>query len=180
MTCREVANLLPLFFDGELDARQMRAVALHSTLCNDCEQSLRRLERVQELISDTISKAADEVDFEGLWPGVERHLSNTRNPWWRSLRVWWSDGDHGWIMRLPAFAAAAVIVALVLLFFARTPPLSAPPAAPQLAAVDNATSIESLDADVDSVAVLNDPETRTTVLWVNDSEGNESEPGDPP
>ena len=175
MTCREVANLLPLFFDGELDARQMRAVALHSTRCESCEQDLRRLERVQELISDTIDSAADEIDLENFWPGIERRLSNTREPWWPRLRAWWSDGEHAWIIRLPAFAAAAVIAALVLLLFAHTPPLSTPPAAPQLAAVDNATSIESLETDVDSVAVLNDPETRTTVLWVNDPG-----PGDAP
>ena len=30
MTCREASNLLPLFFDGELDARQMRVIALQS------------------------------------------------------------------------------------------------------------------------------------------------------
>jgi anti-sigma factor RsiW len=175
MTCREATNLLPLFFDGELDARQMRAVALHSARCESCERDLRHLEHVQELISDTIDSAADDIDLENLWPAVERRLSSTREPWWSRLRAWWSDGEHVWITRLPAFAAAAVIAALVFLLFAHTPPLSTPPAAPQLAAVDNATSIESLVTDVDSVAVLNDPETRTTVLWVNDPG-----PGDAP
>jgi anti-sigma factor RsiW len=175
MTCREAANLLPLFFDGELDARQMRILALHSARCESCERELRHLERVQELISDTIESAADDIDLENLWPAVERRLSISREPWWTRLQAWWTDGEHVWITRLPAFAAAAVIAALVFVLFAHTRPLSTPPAAPQLAAVDNATSIESLDADVDSVAVLNDPETRTTVLWVNDPE-----PGDAP
>jgi anti-sigma factor RsiW len=175
MTCREVANLLHLFFDGELDAHQMRAVALHSTRCESCERELRQLERVQELISDTIDSAADDIDLENLWPGVQRRLANTSEPWWPRLRAWWSDGEHGWIIRLPAFAAAAVIAALVVLLFTHTPQLNTPPAAPQLAAVDNATSIESLDTDADSVALLNDPETRTTVLWVNDPS-----PGDAP
>jgi anti-sigma factor RsiW len=175
MTCREAANLLPLFLDGELDARQMRAVALHSARCESCERELRYLEHLQELISDTIESAADDIDLESLWPAVERRLSNTREPWWPRLQAWWSDGEHVWFTRVPAFAAAAVIAALVFLLFAHTQPLSTQPAAPQLAAVDNATSIESLDADVDSVAVLNDPVTRTTVLWVNDPE-----PGDAP
>jgi anti-sigma factor RsiW len=175
MTCREATNLLPLFFDGELDARQMRAVALHSARCKSCEEDLRQLERVQELVSDTIDGAADEIDLGDFWPGIERRLSSAREPWWPRLQAWWNDGEHGWVIRLPAFAAAAVIAALVLLLFAHTPPLNVPPAAPQLAAVDNAASIESLTADVDSVAVLNDPETRTTVLWVNDPG-----PGDAP
>ncbi len=176
MTCREVANLLPLFFDGELDARQMRAVALHSTRCGTCEQELRQLERVQELVSDRIHSAVDEIDFETFWPAVQRGLSTTRQPWWPRLRAWISDGEHAWMIRLPAFAAAALMAILVFLLLARTQPTSVP-GAPQLAAVDNATSIESLDTDVDSVAVLNDPETRTTVLWVNDTTLT---PGDQP
>jgi anti-sigma factor RsiW len=175
MTCREAANLLPLFFDGELDARQMRMVALHSARCDSCERDLRDLERVQQLVSNTIESAANDIDLENFWPAIERRLSTTREPWWPRLQAWWADGEHVWITRLPAFAAAAVIVALVFALFARTPPLSTAPAPSQLAAVDNATSIESLDADVDSVAVLNDPETRTTVLWVSDSD-----PGDAP
>ncbi len=73
------------------------------------------------------------------------------------------------MFRLPAFAAAAVIAALVLLLFGRTPQPNIRPEASQVAAVDNATSIESLETDLDSVAVINDPETRTTVLWVNDT-----------
>ena len=175
MTCREVANFLPLFFDGEIDARQMRAIALHSTRCSACEQELRRLEHTQELVSETISRAVDEIDLDAFWPAIERRLSTARPPWWPRFRDWWNDGEHGWIIRLPAFAAAAAVAVLALLLFTRALQPTAQPAAPQLAAVDNATSIESLDTDVDSVAVLNDPETRTTVLWVNDTEASSGE-----
>ncbi len=169
MTCREVSNLLPLFFDGELDPRQMRMVALHSTRCTTCERDLRQLERVQELVSDNINTAVDEVDFESFWPGVQRRLSTTRQPWWPRLRAWMGDGEHTWMIRLPALAAAAIVAVLAFLLLTRAPQPTTAPGASQLAAVDNATSIESLDTDVDSVAVLNDPETRTTVLWVNDA-----------
>ncbi len=169
MTCREVSNLLPLFFDGELDPRQMRAVALHSTRCTTCEQDLRQLERVQELVSDTISTAVDDIDFETFWPGVQRRLSTVRQPWWPRLRAWMGDGERAWMIRLPAFAVAALVAALVFLLLGRVQQPTTAPGASQIAAVDNATSIESLDTDVDSVAVLNDPETQTTVLWVNDA-----------
>ena len=43
MTCREVEKLLDLFLDGELEARAMRAVALHVTRCAACEALLQRL-----------------------------------------------------------------------------------------------------------------------------------------
>ena len=39
MNCRDTRPLLPLFFDGQLDPRQMRGVALHSTRCLECKRS---------------------------------------------------------------------------------------------------------------------------------------------
>jgi hypothetical protein len=49
----------------------------------------------------------------------------------------------------------------------------AQPGPPQVAVADNATTIDSLDTDVDAVAVLSDPETRTMVLWVNDAQNGD-------
>ena len=167
MTCREAENLLPVFFDGELDARQMRAVALHSARCAACELELRHLERAQELVSDTVHAAVDEMDFSQFWPGIAAQLTPAPQPSWSRVQAWWRDAERRWMVRVPAFAAAAAIALPDFLMLVRTQP-STRPDAPQVAAVDNAASIESLDTDMDSVAVLNDPETRTTVLWVND------------
>ena len=167
MTCREALNLLPLFFDGELDAHQMRAVALHSTRCGSCEDQLRRMERVQELVGTQVSAAVDEIDFGALWRGIDQSLGTARVSWWTRARAWWSEGEHGWMIRVPAFAAAAAVAVLAFLLFTRAPQTTQPDAS-QVASVDNAASIESLDSDVDAVTVLNDPETRTTVLWVSD------------
>ena len=175
MTCRETSNLLPLFFDGELDARQMRAVALHSTRCQTCEAELRQLEQGQDLISEQIRSAVDEIDFSNFWPAIERRLGPARVRRWTRLQVWWQEDEHPWMMRVPAFAAVAAIAVLAFLFFARAPQPTVAPEAARVAAVDNAASIDSLDTDVDSVAVLSDPETRTTVLWVSEDSGTGGE-----
>ena len=169
MMCRETLSLLPLFFDGELDPRQMRAVAMHSTRCSSCEAELRELERLQELVSDAISARVEEIDLNEFWPSIERRLGAPPVAWWERVRTWWSEGEHRWVIGVPAFGAAIAAAVLAFLFFARVPQPATPDlAAPQLAAVDNAASIDSLESDLDSVAVLNDPETRTTVLWVSD------------
>jgi anti-sigma factor RsiW len=164
MMCGEASNLLSLFLDGELDPRQTRAVALHATRCPTCESRLRQLERLQDLISENISAQVDEINFSEFWPAVGRRLGTVRMSSWNRLRTWWSDGD-AWAVHLPIFAAAAAAV-LAFLFLTRAPqrPPEADPA--QVAAVDNTASIDSLDTDFDTVAVLTDPETRTTVLWV--------------
>ena len=164
MTCREVSNLLPPFFDGELDARQMRAVALHTTRCPLCETALRELERLQEAISTTINAHLDEVDLSSLWPAVERQLGTHQISWWQRLRARWQNLEP-WDLRVPVLAAAALAV-LALLLFARAQPAAGPPAAPQLAEMDSAATIEKLDTDAESVEVVNDPET--PVLWVSD------------
>ncbi|MFQ5664984.1 MAG: anti-sigma factor family protein [Candidatus Binatia bacterium] len=168
MTCRDALNLLPLFFDGELDAHQMRAVALHSTRCDHCEIELRHLERVQELVSAQIHAAVEEVDCTALWPAIDRRLGTIRVSWGTRLRAWWSAQEHAWFIQAPALAAVAALAVLALLVFARAPHSTTHPEASRVAAVDDAALINSLDADVDSVAVLNDPETHTTVLWVSD------------
>jgi len=168
MTCRDASNLLPLFFDGELDAHQMRAVALHSTRCESCEEELRHMERVQDLVSAHVASAVDEVDFTTLWRGVEQRLGTVRVPWWTRARAWWSEGEHGWVIKVPALAAAAAVAVLGFLLWTRAPQPTTQPDASQLAKTDSEATIESLESDVDTVTVLNDPETRTQALWVNE------------
>ncbi len=168
MTCRESVNLLPLFLDGELDARQMRAVAMHSSRCRPCEEALRHLERMQDLVSGTIQARVDEVDFSAFWPAIERQLGERPLGWRYRLGVWWRAGEHPWVVRLPALGAAVAMALMALFLFTRVTPRTSAPAAPRLAAVDNAAIIDSLETDLDSVAVVSDPETRTTVLWVSD------------
>ena len=78
MTCREASNLLARFFDGELDAHQMRAVALHSTRCGTCETALRQLERLPRdaarrirsklaLLADDPFRGRPGADIRLLW-----------------------------------------------------------------------------------------------------------------
>ena len=168
MTCRDALNLLPLFFDGELDANQMRAVAMHSTRCSSCEDELRRMEQVQEMISTHVNAALDEVDFSALWRGIDQRLGTVRVSWWNRTRTWWSEGEHRWVIQLPAFAAAAAVAVLGFLLWTRTTASTPQPDAAVVANLDNTASIDSLESDGDAVTVVNDPETRTTVLWVSD------------
>ncbi|MFN8628021.1 MAG: hypothetical protein U0587_18880 [Candidatus Binatia bacterium] len=124
---------------------------------------------MQDLISTNVIRAVDSVDFNAFWSAIEHRLPATRVPWSMWLREWWTtDSEHPWAVRLPAFAAAMAIAVIALYLFTHNAQPTSQPAAPQLAVADNTSTIESLDTDVDSVAVLNDPETRTMVLWVND------------
>jgi len=168
MTCREALNLVPLLLDGELESRQMRALVIHSTRCTPCETELRQLEHLQEIVSETVNARVDELDLSNFWARIEERLTTRELTWWQRLRAWWDAGEGRWIVQVPAFAAAAVIVALAIVFFTRTPAATTDPTASQVAAADNTATIEQLETDADSVAVVNDPETRTTALWLVD------------
>jgi anti-sigma factor RsiW len=167
LSCREATTLLPRFFDGELDARRMRAVALHGTRCAACESELRTMEHLQELVTDAVHGRVDTIDFEQFWTGVEAQLPPLRPSRWARLQVWWAEREPPWSLGLPAFAAVAALAILALLLFNRVQ-TTTPPGAPQVAVADVPASIVSLDTDGDSVAVVNDPETQTTILWVTD------------
>ncbi|MBI4519114.1 MAG: zf-HC2 domain-containing protein [Deltaproteobacteria bacterium] len=167
MTCREVSGLLPLFFDGELDARQMRAVALHSSRCAACEDEVRQLERVQEAVALTIRARVEELDFSLVWPAVAARLRVHRPAWGERLRAYWDNLDLRSWLRVPALAAAAASAAIAITLWSGQPSeesqvAEAPPV------VDNSAIIDSLDSSAEAVAVLSEPETNTTVLWIND------------
>jgi anti-sigma factor RsiW len=169
MNCREARALLPLFLDGELDGRQLRNVALHSTRCSDCERELQQLERLQDLVVGYVSTQIEPVDLSRVWAGIESRIATVPIPWWSRLRVWWDALDIGW---WPAPAAAALgMAALAAVFF--WPGTSDKPGA-QVAQnapiIDNSASLDEVESHVGSVAVLSEPDTHTMVLWVSDDE----------
>jgi anti-sigma factor RsiW len=178
MTCRETRPLLPLFFDGELEARQMRAVALHSTRCPDCETELRYLEHLQDAVASHISTLVDDIDLGQVWAGVAPRLGSPVPSLGRRLRAWWEEREGGWMVRGPAFAGVAAALLLTLVLWPRD---EAPSGSAALGArgvetasrdtVDNSAVLDSVQSSVDSVALVTDAETNTTLLWIMDEGG---------
>lgn len=168
MTCREAVNLIPLLFDGELAPHQMRAVVLHSTLCQACEAELRNLEHLQQLVRGTVAAAVDEIDFGAFWSGVEQRLVTAPpSVWHRVAAWWWWHGTERWAIRVPAYAALAAAGALALFYATQSDPMPAPRAPVQMVAGGSAW-IDSVDADVDSVLLMEDRESDTALLWIGD------------
>lgn len=164
MSCRETRPLLPLFFDGELEARQMRAVALHSTRCVECEGELRELERLQEAIAGQVAALVEEVDLSQIWAGVAPRLAMRSPSWVARWRAWWEEHPVGWAVRGPAFAAAAVAALIGLGVWQ----LQGPEVRKDIARMDNSAVLDSVQSSVDSVALVTDAETNTTLLWIMD------------
>lgn len=177
MNCRETRPLLPLFFDGELEARQMRAVALHSTRCPDCENELRHFERLQDAVATHIASMVDDTDLARIWAGVSPRLGSRAPSLARRLRGWWEELEFGWSVPGPAFAvAAAVLFILVLWQRGGTPERAEVASRPAASDIDNSAVLDSVQSGVDSVALVTDEETNTTLLWIMDDAGGAVEP----
>ncbi len=161
MTCRDVENVADLFVDGELEARAMRAVAMHVTRCAACEALVQRLERLQDAIVETFADVVADVDFSRFWPRVAARAGELRRPW---APGFWPSGG----VTLGRWLAASIVVALVLgglAMFERGTPAARP---------NNQVRIDSLVADADSVALLSEPGSNTTVIWVMPRAGGKS------
>lgn len=175
MICRDVDSLLPIFLDGELDAKQMRSVALHTARCPNCEAELRSLENLQQCLRQTVEADLEKVDFDALWPAISQRLPEMRPTWRGRLRVFWGDFVESLQLTpgVPMALAATAAILLALALFARANP-NANPDASQLATADYSSSIERLETASDSFAVFDDPDTGTKVLWIgNDLPGAE-------
>jgi len=166
MDCHEVRSLLPLFFDGELDGRQMRLVALHSTRCPGCEDELHHLERLQEMVAERVRSAVDEVDLSLIWAGVARRVGASRGRRFAWLRGSWEMLSAMGGMRRPLYVALAGAAAVALVFWGLHGERFG-----QQTVADNSVILDSVESHVDTLALLSEPETNTLVLWVSDDGG---------
>jgi anti-sigma factor RsiW len=165
VNCRETLPLLSLFVDGELDSRQMREVALHSTRCAACEQELRGIERVQDMVVECVNSAVDDMGVVDIWPSIAARIETVRQPWTARMRDWWESGETRWLLRAPLYAAAAAALALLAV---RWLPDAGAKQQTARVSVDNSVIFDSVGSDAPSLALLNEPETNTMVLWVTD------------
>jgi len=167
LSCREAQELVPLFVDGELDAARMRAVALHGAQCALCDGEIRQLERLQLVLRDHIEQRLAVVASEDLWKRIESKLRKPPLPWWRRLHeaaaAWRWQPQVLW----PAFAVFA-IAALATALYLRTNAPVGTTGGTMVAGAEPPAWIDSLEADVGSVAVIDDLQNHTTVLWVSD------------
>lgn len=76
MTCREVRNLSPLFFSGEMGAEERRRFSMHLAACPACEQETEQYAQVDERLVASIG--SDLPDAARVEQAVRRNIAAVR------------------------------------------------------------------------------------------------------
>jgi anti-sigma factor RsiW len=170
--CENIRESIGSWLDGELSAAESESVRAHVASCTDCGAAQRRLEKMHGALKAALTSPAPQIDFMSFWGGVEDRI-NERRAWYADL-LDWSRG----LFTAPrvAWLVPAVIGLLLVLISA-----DADIDIRRLFGSRNSfASVESIDAHGGSVAVLRQPETRTTVIWLYEDQEGENETAEDP
>lgn len=166
--CENIRESIGGWLDGELSAAESESVRAHLASCTDCGEAQRRLEKMHLALKAALTSETPQIDFMSFWRGVERRI-NEKRAWYEDL-LDWSRG----LFTAPrvAWAVPAVIGLLLVLLSTDVWRLGG--------SRNSFASVESIDAYGRSVALLRQPETRTTVIWLYQDQEGENETAEDP
>ena len=175
--CPHSERLVPLLYDGALDNALQREVAFQIADCPVCTRRMNVLERIQEVLCQTLDEEVGHLDFSDFWPNVDRRLAAQPPSVWSRLRLWRLQWQAIFPWNGPVWATATVLLIFVAVLLARSPaprrvgsaPSENPPV---MLALNNQAQIASLSAR-STVFVWNEPMSNATVIWVDGVPGEE-------
>ena len=186
--CSEIAPLLGVFEDGELEPHEMQEVARHLARCSNCEIVLHEYTALGRHLRAVVVSPP----LENFAHAVQRRLDEVHVPLRARLEHYLESLGERWTAAVALTSAVLALGAWVLFFtpYARqnadqtanveheardvqhNEPAS--PLGTAFAESRPQSVISRLEAKTPSVAVWNEPETRTTVIWIPDeSSANE-------
>jgi anti-sigma factor RsiW len=165
--CESVRELLSAWLDGELKPSDAELVRHHVDQCPHCREKQRQLDRLQSMLANAITHTSAEITFEPFWRGVQQRIAERRS---------WNVGLYETLQSLfigPKFAWAVPAVIALLLGMLSVDALT--PLWRQESQRNNFASVESIEAYGRNVALFRENETKTTVIWLYQSQEGEDE-----
>jgi|GEM_PF-485236 len=160
-------ELLSRFTDGEVSDRERRIVTAHLEKCSDCRRALAEHRRFSSLLQSGVEKGVAEIDFQEVETRLQTYRRGERKiraggPPVRRLPLLPAGLFSSKRMYVPALAAAAAVALFVLTLFGRPAPETRPSAI-----------VKSFQGPVQSVMILQTPESHETILWFSESDMTE-------
>jgi anti-sigma factor RsiW len=163
--CSFIMKLLEKFLDQEVTNEERALVESHLQGCPLCQESLRSMERLGDLIKNPAEEAAVRENFPWVWEKIERGIkSKEKLHLWGSFQSWL---DMTLLLRrkvlIPVAAAMMIVVLLTAsLLFMKTP------------SYHDQSVVEYVESQNYNVMIYESEDAKVTVIWLFDGPEEES------
>ena len=127
-SCSHPERLIPLLYDGELDAARRHEVAFQISDCPECTRRMQVLEHSQEILCRTLDEEVSAIDFSHFWTAIEPRLEETPPsplPQWSSwFRLWRMQWQPVFSWNIPVWATAAALLIFATVIVTQPPTLT--------------------------------------------------------
>ena len=164
-SCSVVSRLLEKYFDREMTDEERSLVEAHLLDCQACQDRLRSMEELRDLVKAPVEEAVQNEDFQWIWQKIERGIRlEERHTFWETLQAWLQISPlfqkKVWI---PAVAVMAIILLITIpLFFKKTPSL-----------LDQSV-IEYVESQTHNVMIYESENKKVTVIWLFEGPAEET------
>ena len=158
-SCSSISKLLEKYFDQEVTDKERVVVEGHLHSCPACQDALKSLEELSTIIRVPVEEAIQKEEFPWVWQKIEREIRLQKKlTWWQSLRSWF---DVSLLLKrkvwIPALATVVVLLFITAqIVFNKTPSYA------------DASVVEYVESQTDTVMVYSLEKAKVTVIWVFD------------
>ena len=163
-SCSSISKLLEKYFDQEVTEEEKSLVEDHLLNCLSCQDTLKSMEGLRDLIKTPVEKASQKEDFQWVWQRIQGEIRSRERPiLWETIQSWF---DLSSLFRKRVWVPTTVAIAILI--FIVTPILfKKTPFHPDLSIV------EYVESETYNVMIYESEKGNITVIWL--FEGPEKE-----
>ena len=164
-SCSAVSKLLEKYFDQEVTDEERSLVEAHLLDCHACQDVLRSVEKLRNLVRAPVEEAVQKEDFQWVWQKIERGIRLKERPtFWETLQSWLQIPPlfqrKVWI---PAVVAIAIILSITIPFLFK-----------KNTSYLNQSVIEYVESQTHNVMVYESENAKVTVIWLFEGPAKET------
>jgi predicted anti-sigma-YlaC factor YlaD len=163
-SCSSISKLLEKYFDQEVTDKERALVEEHLLSCLTCQDALKSMEGLRNMIKSPVEEAIKQEDFQWVWQNIKREIRHRERPTWRESIRSWLDISPLFQRRVWIPAVATLVV---LLFITTQIILKKTTSYP------DASVVKYVESETHNVMVYQTEKTKITVIWL--FEGPEKE-----
>jgi len=166
-SCSAVSKLLEKYFDQEVTDEEKSVVETHLLDCQACQEVLRSMEELRNLVRAPVEEAVQKEDFQWIWQKIERGIRLEERPtFWENLRSWLQISP---LFQRKVWISAAVAVAIILI-------ITIPLFSKKNSSLLDQSVIEYVESQTHNVMIYESENKKVTVIWLFEGPAEETSP----